>query len=178
MLSPIMVSLSHCIPTPCRLCECMVVCLVLTKMRMGSGYLSGRPSQLPALQCHYVQSILHKSCHFSLCSPPVLLHPAYVPSLPHVLPPHINYYNIITLLYFVYIVSLSLCPRPLGKQKWCWSGVRGASKARSDMPGRQMVSVVGSYPHRVSNKYARWDGRQACAALDKEKKVVFPSSTA
>src|SRR5258708_18277019 len=28
-------------PTPCRLCECMVVCLVPTKMRMGSGYLSG-----------------------------------------------------------------------------------------------------------------------------------------
>src|SRR5258708_5210732 len=77
MLSPIMVSLSHCIPTPCRLCECMVVCLVLTKMRMGSGYLSGRPSQLPGLQCHYVQSILHKSCHFSLCSHPVLHHPAY-----------------------------------------------------------------------------------------------------
>src|SRR6266436_10288681 len=43
-------------PTPCRLCECMVVCLVLTKMRMGLGYLSGRPSStpvIPSLACPY-----------------------------------------------------------------------------------------------------------------------------
>ncbi len=48
-------------------------------------------SKLPALQCHYAWSMLHKykSCYFSLHSPPVLPHPAsaYVPSLPHMLLP-------------------------------------------------------------------------------------------
>src|SRR6266436_1768662 len=57
MLSPIMVS--HCIPTPCRLCECMVVCLVLTKTRMGLDYLSGRPSSIPV--------ILSLACLYCLC---------------------------------------------------------------------------------------------------------------
>src|SRR5260221_7226163 len=59
VLSPIMVSLSHCIPTPCRLCECMLVCLFLSKTRMGSGYLSGRPSSIPA--------ILSLACLYHLC---------------------------------------------------------------------------------------------------------------
>src|SRR5258708_2212018 len=59
VLSPIMVSLSHCIPTPCRLCDCMVVCLVLTKMRVGLGYLSGRPSSIPV--------ILYLACLYCLC---------------------------------------------------------------------------------------------------------------
>ena len=61
---------------------------------------------LPALQCHYIWSILCKLCHFSLCSPPVLPHTAYIPfPSPHAFPP--AFFPIESSFYITLCIFLS-----------------------------------------------------------------------